>query len=388
MATVTVPKSVSLGGLNQARPQERDRKDDRQDDRQDDQADRQDVDRRQALDRRQDDQDRQARNRRQDDRRQDDRDDQDAGRDDRGDDGRQALDRQDDRPTVRVVRQGPDTINALDPAHFPPPPPVDRQQGPDSLDALGGVDQDPASSRPDSTEPRPDAPNALDALDGRQALDDDDLDVGRRLYRQVRQARVDTPDGQALDDDRQGPDTLDTPDGQAPDDHQALDDHGLDPLARRRRLTPRQRAAIYDLENPQPELHPWARVKDLQARQALDPDPPARRPTRMTPQRRAALYDLAHPQPAPPPPSPEVNDKAAMLMQGLDDNRRNRRNRPVELTPRYERLVEKLMARRQARRQATAGVRNVGMRDSQPYRLPKVVVYNDSSGPRAPRSPR
>ena len=216
--------------------------------------------------------------------------------------------------------------------------------------------------------------------------------MGRRLYRQVRQARVDTPDGQALDDDRQGPDTLDTPDGQAPDDHQALDDHGLDPLARRRRLTPRQRAAIYDLENPQPELHPWARVKDLQARQALDPDPdpdpPARRPTRMTPQRRAALYDLAHPQPAPPPPSPEVNDKAAMLMQGLDDNRRNRRNRPAELTPRYERIVEKLLARRLARRQATAGVRNVGMRDSQPYRLPKVVVYNDSSGPRAPRSPR
>ena len=76
-----------------------------------------------------------------------------------------------------------------------------------------------------------------------------------------------------------------------------------------------------------------------------------------------------------------------MLVQALDDNRRNRRNRPVELTPRYKRLVEELMAR-QARRQATAGVRNVGMRDSQPYRLPKVVVYNDSSAPRAPRSPR
>ena len=300
MARVNVPKSVSLGGLNQARPQGSQR--DRQDDRQDDQAD-----------------------------------------------------RQDDRPPVRVVRQGPDTLDALDPAHFPPP--VDRQQGPDSLNALGGVDEDPASSRPDSTEPHdrqgPDAPNALDALDG-QAPDDG------------HQAR------------------------QALDDHQALDDDGLDPLARRRRLTPRQRAAIYDLENPQPELHPWARVKDLQARQALDSDPPARRPTRMTPQRRAALYDLVHPQPAPPPPSPEVNSKAAMLVQALDDNRRNRRNRPVELTPRYKRLVEELMARqaRQARRQATAGVRNVGMRDSQPYRLPKVVVYNDSSGPRAPRSPR
>ena len=216
----------------------------------------------------------------------------------------------------------------------------------------------------------------------RQALD---LDVGRRLYSQVRQARV---DALGVDQDpassrpdstephgRQGPDTL---------DGQALPD-GLDP----RRLTPRQRAAIYDLENPQPELHPWARVRDRQARQALDPGPPARRPTRMTPQRRAALYDLFHPQPDPPPPSPEViNPKAAMLVQALDDNRRNRRNRPVELTPRYERLVEKLMARRQARRQATAGVRNVGMRDSQPYRLPKVVVYNDSSAPRAPRSPR
>ena len=289
MARVTVPKSVSLGGLNQARPQgsQRDRKDDRQDDR----------------------------------------DDQDAGRDDRVDDGRQALDRKDDRQDDQD-RQGPDSL--------------------DALGALGVVDQDPASSRPDSTEPHdrqgPDAPNALDALDG-----------------------------------------------QAPDDgHQALDDHGLDPLARRRRLTPRQRAAIYDLENPQPELHPWARVRDRQARQALDPGPPARRPTRMTPQRRAAIYNLVHPQPAPPPPSPEVNSKAAMLVQALDDNRRNRRNRPVELTPRYKRLVEELMARqaRQARRQATAGVRNVGMRDSQPYRLPEVVVYNDSSAPRAPRSPR
>ena len=141
-------------------------------------------------------------------------------------DDRQQDDRRlDDRPAGR--RKEPDTLNTLDPAYFNPPPPVDRQQGPDTLDAIGSVDQDPASSHHSPASdgglsPRPaQGPDSLDALDV-QALErqQDDREAHDLLD------ALDRQDGQTLDG-RQGQDGLDRP---AP------------------RPTPRQRAKLFDAE--------------------------------------------------------------------------------------------------------------------------------------------
>ena len=185
-------------------------------------------------------------------------------------DDRQDDRRQDDRPAGR--RKEPDTLNTLDPAYFNPPPPVDRQQGPDTLDALGSVDQDPA---------------------------------------------LDRQDGQTLDG-RQGQDGLDRP---AP------------------RPTPRQRAKLFDAEQQAKQ-----QAKDAKAKEE---NPGAWLFQQM---RRANLHKA------------KAKAKAKELASALVSSRGGR----------------------QARSQADAGVR-----DSQPNRgLPKVVVYNGSPGPRAPRSPR
>ena len=208
--------------------------------------------------------------------------------------GSQQDDRRlDDRPAGR--RKEPDTLNTLDPAYFNPPPPVDRQQGPDTLDAIGSVDQDPDSSHhaPASDgglSPRPaQGPDSLDALDV-QALD--------------------RQDGQTLDG-RQGQDGLDRP---AP------------------RPSPRQRAKLFDAEQ---------QAKDAKAK--------------------------------------KENPGAWLHHQYRQDKLRE---------PRIKALVRALGADRQARRQARRQA-DAGGRDSQPNRgLPKVVVYNGSPGPRAPRSPR
>ena len=227
-------------------------------------------------------------------------------------DDRQQDDRQDDRPAGR--RKEPDTLNTLDPAYFNPPPPVDRQQGPDTLDAIGSVDQDPASSHHSPASdgglsPRPaQGPDTLDALDV-QALDrqQDDREAQDLLD------ALDRQDGQTLDG-RQGQDGLDRP---AP------------------RPTPRQRAKLFDAEQQAKQ-----QAKDAKAKEE---DPGAWLFQQM---RRANLHKA------------EAKELASALVSSRGG--------------------------RQARSQADAGVR-----DSQPNRgLPKVVVYNGSPGPRAPRSPR
>ena len=165
MARVRVPASVGLRALNRrtpARPKssQQELDDLQQDNRLDDQQDDDQQDDREARD---------LEARHQDDR--------------EANDLLDALDRQGDRRLPPVRRLEPEnSLNTLDPAYFEPPPSVDRQQGPDSLDAeratkaerlvqalspdrqddpaldaldgldAGSVDHDPASSRPDDAE--------------------------------------------------------------------------------------------------------------------------------------------------------------------------------------------------------------------------------------------
>ena len=275
MARVRVPASVGLRALNRrtpARPkssqQEQDdlQQDNRLDDQQDDHLQ---IDRR--LDRQQDD--REAR------------------------DLLDALDRQGDRRLPPVRRLDPkNSLNTLDPAYFEPPPSVDRQQGPDSLDALdgldaGSVDHDPASSRPDDVE----------RANRDKWLKLKAIDIGTLQAVQAERAtRL---------------------------------EQAQDAMARARRPTPRQRAQLFDAEQEA---------------------------------KRESVFAEAY----------------------------RRSVAPKGLSPDYRRkLVDAMMDRRariKASRQASRGRRqaDAGVRDRPYGGLPKVVVYNDSPGPRAPRSPR
>ena len=283
MARVRVPASVGLRALNRrtpARPkssqQEQDnRLDDRMDDLQDD---------REARD---------LEARRQDDR--------------EANDLLDALDRQGDRRLPPVRRLEPEnSLNTLDPAYFEPPPSVDRQQGPDSLD------------RQDDQ-----------ALDGRQGPDS--LNV------------LDGLDAGSVDHD---------PASSRPDDAER---------ATRDKWLKLQRVDIGTLQAVQAE-------RATRLEQAQDAMARARRPT---PRQRAQLFD--------------AEQEAKRESVFAEAERRSRRSREG-LTPDYQGIVDRAMEKRasiKASRQADAGVRD------RPYGgLPKVVVYNDSPGPRAPRSPR
>ena len=153
-------------------------------------------------------------------------------------------------------------------------------------------------------------------------------------------------------DDRKGPDTLD-----------ALDVQALD-----RQQDDREARDLLDALDRQDG-------QTLDGRQGQDGlDRPAPRPT---PRQRAKLFDAEQQakQQAKDAKAKEENPGAWLYHQF-------RRDKLSE--PRVKALVNALGADRQARSQADAGVR-----DSQPHRgLPKVVVYNGSPGPRAPRSPR
>ena len=254
MARVRVPASVGLRALNRrtpARPkssqQEQDdlQQDNRMDDRQQDDREARDLEAR----------------------RQDDRE---------ANDLLDALDRQGDRRLPPVRRLEPEnSLNTLDPTYFEPPPSVDRQQGPDSLDAERA-----------------------------------NRDKWLKLQ------RVDIGTLQAVQAERA-----------------TRLEQAQDAMARARRPTPRQRAQLFDAEQEA---------------------------------KRESVFAEAE--------------------------RRSRRSREG-LTPFYQGIVDRAMGKRasiKASRQASRGRRqaDAGVGDRPYGGLPKVVVYNDSPGPRAPRSPR
>ena len=147
------------------------------------------------------------------------------------------------------------------------------------------------------------------------------------------------PQGSQGSDDRARREALDRQDDrpaarrQGPDSLDALDVQGLDRPAPR--PTPLQRAKLFDAEQQAKQQAEDAKAKEENPGAWL-----------FQQMRRANLHKA------------EAKELASALVPSRGG--------------------------RQARRQADAGVR-----DSQPHRgLPKVVVYNGSPGPRAPRSPR
>ena len=338
MARVRVPASVGLRALNRRTPARPKSSQQEQDDRMDDQQD-----------------DREARDleaRRQDDR--------------EANDLLDALDRQVDRRLPPVRRLEPEnSLNTLDPAYFEPPPSVDRQQGPDTLDALGSVEQDPSRS---STH------HAL-ASDGglspRPAQGPDSLDAERatRAERLVQALSPDRQDDQALDG-RQGPDSLDALDGldAGSVDHDPASSRPDDAeRANRDKWLKLKAIDIGTLQAVQAE-------RATRLEQAQDAMARARRPT---PRQRAQLFDAE-----------QEAKRESVFAEAY-----RRSVAPKGLSPDYRRKLDAMMDRRariKASRQASRGRRqaDAGVRDRPYGGLPKVVVYNDSPGPRAPRSPR
>ena len=309
MARVRVPASVGLRALNRRTPARPKSSQQEQDDLQQDNR----------LDDRQQD-DREARDleaRRQDDR--------------EANDLLDALDRQGDRRLPPVRRLEPEnSLNTLDPAYFEPPPSVDRQQGPDSLDA----------------------------------------ERATRAERLAQALSPDRQDDQALDG-RQGPDSLDALDGldAGSVDHDPASSRPDDAeRANRDKWLKLQRVDIGTLQAVQAE-------RATRLEQAQDAMARARRPT---PRQRAQLFD--------------AEQEAKRESVFAEAERRSRRSREG-LTPFYQGIVDRAMEKRasiKASRQASRGRRqaDAGVRDRPYGGLPKVVVYNDSPGPRAPRSPR
>ena len=342
MARVRVPASVGLRALNRrtpARPkssqQEQDdlQQDNRLDDQQDDHLQ---IDRR--LDRQQDD--REAR------------------------DLLDALDRQGDRRLPPVRRLDPkNSLNTLDPAYFEPPPSVDRQQGPDTLDALGSVEQDPSRSHH--------APASDGGLSPRPAQGPDSLDAERatRAKRLVQALSPDRQDDQALDG-RQGPDSLDALDGldAGSVDHNPASSRPDDvERANRDKWLKLKAIDIGTLQAVQAE-------RATRLEQAQDAMARARRPT---PRQRAQLFDAE-----------QEAKRESVFAEAY-----RRSVAPKGLSSDYRRKLDAMMDRRariKASRQASRGRRqaDAGVRDRPYGGLPKVVVYNDSPGPCAPRSPR
>ena len=362
MARVRVPASVGLRALNRrtpARPkssqQEQDdlQQDNRLDDRMDDRLDDQQDDRLQDDDLQDDREARDLEARRQDDR--------------EANDLLDALDRQGDRRLPPIRRLEPEnSLNTLDPAYFEPPPSVDRQQGPDTLDALGSVEQDPSRS---STHH---APASDGGLSPRPAQGPDSLDAERatRAERLVQALSPDRQDDQALDG-RQGPDSLDALDGldAGSVDHDPASSRPDDAeRANRDKWLKLQRVDIGTLQAVQAE-------RATRLEQAQDAMARARRPT---PRQRAQLFDAE-----------QEAKRESVFAEAY-----RRSVAPKGLSPDYRRkLVDAMMDRRariKASRQASRGRRqaDAGVRDRPYGGLPKVVVYNDSPGPHAPRSPR
>ena len=168
-------------------------------------------------------------------------------------------------------------------------------------------------------------------------------------------------------DGRQGPDSLDALDGldAGSVDHDPASSRPDDAeRANRDKWLKLQRVDIGTLQAVQAE-------RATRLEQAQDAMARARRPT---PRQRAQLFD--------------AEQEAKRESVFAEAERRSRRSREG-LTPFYQGIVDRAMEKRasikasRGRRQADAGVRD------RPYGgLPKVVVYNDSPGPRAPRSPR
>ena len=330
MARVRVPASVGLRALNRRTPARPKSSQQEQDDLQ--------------QDNRLDD--------RMDDRQQDDRE---------ANDLLDALDRQGDRRLPPIRRLEPEnSLNTLDPAYFEPPPSVDRQQGPDTLDALGSVEQDPSRSHH--------APASDGGLSPRPAQGPDSLDAERatRAKRLVQALSPDRQDDQALDG-RQGPDSLDALDGldAGSVDHDPASSRPDDvERANRDKWLKLKAIDIGTLQAVQAE-------RATRLEQAQDAMARARRPT---PRQRAQLFD--------------AEQEAKRESVFAEAERRSRRSREG-LTPFYQGIVDRAMEKR-ASRQASRGRRqaDAGVRDRPYGGLPKVVVYNDSPGPRAPRSPR
>ena len=228
MARVRVPASVGLRALNRrtpARPkssqqelddlQQDNRLDDQQDDRQQDDREARDLEARHQDDR-------------------------------EANDLLDALDRQGDRRLPPVRRLEPEnSLNTLDPAYFEPPPSVDRQQGPDSLDAERATRAERLvqALSPDRQDDQAldgrQGPDSLDALDGLDAgsVDHDPAssrpDDAERANRDkwLKLQRVDIGTLQAVQAERA-----------------TRLEQAQDAMARARRPTPRQRAQLFDAE--------------------------------------------------------------------------------------------------------------------------------------------